>query len=213
MLRYRTIRRYVELRNLALIPADVALSGSIWKILAWACDDIKAFDPVPMARIKTIFREWERDCGIDVGKIASIQRLIEKHSDAVEFDLIKLGLRLRDCPSESFNWRDLWVIVTNAPQDSSTFSAVNTDAAGWTKTNMLLADIADATSWLVWAKTKAASKGGTPPDRIPRPGVKRNLPRDGSKVKPAPLQRIREVYGITKKEDPSWGRKLSALFS
>lgn len=213
MLSYKTIRGQVKLKNLAVIPAKVASTASMWGILSWACEDITVLDPVPMARVKSIFKQWEKDCNISVGQIISMIKLIESHSAAIEFDLIKLNLRLRDCPSDDFNWRDLWVVLAHASQDSALYSAVNPDSAGWTRQNMLLAEIADATAWLVWSKTKAASKGGSPPDRIPRPGVAKKKAREGSKVKPVPLQRIKEVYGRQEREDPSWGRKLSALFS
>lgn len=184
----------------------------MWLILGWASGEVNAFDDMPMRKIRALFRQWEKDSHIELVEIRSLLALIEKHSAPLEADLIKAGLRLRHCPSTEFNWRDLWVFVAYMDPSSSLYSAVNPDAGGWTRTNMLLADIADSASWLVWSKTRAASKGGTPPDRIPRPGVAKKKHRDGSKVKPAPLQRIREVYGISEASDPFRARKIATAF-
>ena len=45
------------------------------------------------------------------GGIFSLLDLIEQHQEALEYELIREGLRLRDLPSEAFNWRDLFVLI------------------------------------------------------------------------------------------------------
>jgi hypothetical protein len=214
MLRYNIIGKSIEFRTLAELPKELASSYSIWPIIQWGAASPSAmFDDMPMKRVRKFFQGWEKDSGVELGQIRSLLALVEKHSAPLEFDLIRYGLRLRHCPSEEFNWRDLWIFVSHIEPTSALFSAVNPDGAGWDKSNMLLAEIADSTAWLVWAKTKAAQKGGSPPDRIPRPGVAKKKHRDGSRVKPVPLQRIKEVYGINHdRNDPSRGRKLTTLF-
>ena len=45
--------------------------------------------------------------------------LLEEHGEAVEYDLIALGLRLRDLGTERLTWRDLLVVVRQAPEGSA----------------------------------------------------------------------------------------------
>jgi len=68
------------------------------------------------------------------------------------------------------SWRDVWVICTHAPPKSPLAVALNPKMA-WDVADYLLAEIADAQRWLVWAKTKDAQKNRNMPKPIPRPGV------------------------------------------
>ena len=153
-------------------------------------------------------RCWDRP-----GKIAGLFDYIEdeKHRGALEADLIKAGLRLRDCPSPSFTWRDLEVFIDYLDNDSRLVAAVAPERAGWTKANMLMADLIDATRILVWLNTKAGQEGRNFPEPIERPGVVKPEPRKGSKVKPQPLSIIKKRHGA----QPSGierKRKLEAIF-
>jgi hypothetical protein len=130
----------------------------------------------------------------------------------LEADLMKDGLRLRDCPSERFNWRDLSVYVRHVGVDSNLFRAMFPDRAGWTLTNMLLAEMVDTLHWLQWAKTKDGQRGRNRPALTPRPGV---APAGKSrKTKAAPLSVIKDRmarrYG--RDADPDRPAKLTTLF-
>ncbi len=52
-----------------------------------------------------------RRVGGQPGGIRGLLELIDQHREALEFELIREGLRLRDLPSEAFDWRDLYVLV------------------------------------------------------------------------------------------------------
>lgn len=108
-----------------------------------------------------------------LGGILGLVDLLREHREAIEYDLITHGLRLRDLPSPGFDWRDLWVIIRHAGPDSAlTVSLDGREAVEWDLTNQLLAAAVDALSFLRWAKTEDAQRpGAQPPALIPRPGV------------------------------------------
>lgn len=189
-----------ELRSLAEVPRHVIRQASkesiTWDVLLWGMVDLgqmALLDRAPIRHINRLFSSWEADSAITPGEVAQLLNLIEDHSAPLEADLIRRGMRLRDFPSDRHNWRDLWVFVTLPDTDDRTYAATNPDRAGWDKATMLLADIADSNGWLQWAKTKAAADGGSPPERIIRPGVKAPEHRKGSKVKPMTMSRVREL--------------------
>ena len=98
----------------------------------------------------------------------SLVRLSREHSEALEFDLIKLGLRLRDAGSLEFNWRDLWVICRRLGRDSELYKSMNPDDdTSWSVTDYLLAMVADNTSFRLY---QAAGGKGKKPKPVPRPG-------------------------------------------
>jgi len=191
-----------ELRPFAEVPRRVirqATKDSItWDALRWgivASEHLALLDRAPIRRIRALFEEWQADSDITAAQVAQLINLIKAHPGELEADLIREGLRLRDFPSERCTWRDLLVLVEHPLPDSKVYAAMEPDSAGWTRETMLLADIADALIWLQWAKTRRAADGGTPPDRIPRPGVKKREVRQGSQVKPMRLSRVNELAG------------------
>jgi hypothetical protein len=212
MLSYTLTGQKVALKTLAEIPADVVESGDVWQILRWAAIDLQPFDEAPMRKIRSLIKRWEKDSTVTMNQVRSMIALIKRHSDALEADLLGIGLRLRHCPSPEFNWRDLWVFISHIGVDSKLYAATNPESAGWNKTNMLIAEAVDYLGWLQWAKTKSASEGGNPPDRVPRPGVQPNPARKGSKVKPVPIDKLREVFNLDERNDPARDRKLHNIF-
>lgn len=110
--------------------------------------------------------------GYHAGGIRSLDVLIEAHRVPLEFDLIGLGLRLRDLGTDALTWSDLWAICSCASPDSALSRALHPDSAQWRLGELLLADIADSLRWIAWTKSRAAQRpGARPPKRIPRPGV------------------------------------------
>lgn len=63
------------------------------------------------------------------GGITSLLELHEKFPEAVEFDLIRLGLRWRDVGSKRLSWRDALVIVNQLDEDSALARAMNPELA------------------------------------------------------------------------------------
>ncbi|WP_228794721.1 DUF5361 domain-containing protein, partial [Nocardia cyriacigeorgica] len=107
------------------------------------------------------------------GGILSLCSLIEEHGEAIEYDLISLGLRLRDLGSDSLSWRDLKVIVQQSPRESAIARSVNPEVSMWGIDQQLMAELVDVAHWLKWSKTKGATQKPPQgmPDPIPRPGV------------------------------------------
>lgn len=107
----------------------------------------------------------------DPGGIAWLAEVIDDHRSAVEFDLIKLGLRLRHLGTDLLTWRDLLVIVQNTFTDTALFRAMNPDTWQWKLSDYLLAVIADATITGNWMQSKDGQRNRNRPKPIPRPGV------------------------------------------
>jgi Family of unknown function (DUF5361) len=69
----------------------------------------------------------------------------------------------------------------------------------WSRTDMLLADIADSLHWLQWAKTKDGARNRSRPQPIPRPGVR--TPGNAAKPKPSPLSKIKQTLALRNQAD------------
>ena len=152
--------------------------------------------------------------GHRLGKIAGLLDYIEdeKYRRPLEADLIKAGLRLRNCPSRDFTWRDLEIFIDYLDNDSFLVGVVHPERAGWTKPNMLLADLVDTARIHVWLNSKAGQEGRDFPNPIPRPGIKLPEPRKGSKVKPLPLSKIKEIHGAQPAAGIERKRRLQQIF-
>ena len=97
----------------------------------------------------------------------SLAALIREHGEAFEYDLIRLGVRLRDAPSPELNWRDLWVIARRSGRDSELYREMNPeDDTSWSVDTYLLAQLVDNTSWQIYQANKGK---GTKPKPLPRP--------------------------------------------
>jgi len=82
------------------------------------------------------------------------------------------------------------------------------DNAGWTNTDMLLAELVDTVHWLQWVKTKDGQRNQGMPPRVPRPGV--TVARAGLKPKAAPLSVIKEKFD--RPDDPDRAAALQSMF-
>jgi hypothetical protein len=93
------------------------------------------------------------------------------------------------------------VYVRYLDADSSLVRVMHPDRAGWSRTNMLLAEAVDSLHWLQWAKTKAGQRGRDRPALIPRPGVGPQR-RAGSAPKAAPLSVVRARLAARRRRPP-----------
>lgn len=89
---------------------------------------------------------------------------------AIEYDLIALGLRLRWlCDgTDRLNWRDLLVIVRESGRDTAAFRQAHGEHAEWGMGEYLLASILDTLNAANWQR--AGDKRKPKPDPVPRPG-------------------------------------------
>lgn len=117
----------------------------------------------------------------DAGGIEGLLRLLDEHGEAVEYDLITLGLRLDDLGTERLTWRDLWVIVHHLPRTSALSRAIGGSDAEWGLTDHLLAVAVDAIEVGNWQRASSGRKSPLPkPKPVPRPGAKREGQSFGS---------------------------------
>ncbi len=116
--------------------------------------------------------------GRDGGGIARLLTLLDEHPEAVEYDLIALGLRLDWLGTPRLSWRDLLVIVRQSPRESALARATHGSDALWGLTDHLLAEVVDELAVANWQRQGKAH--ARRPKPIPRPGKKSQVQRVGS---------------------------------
>lgn len=87
---------------------------------------------------------------------------VEEHRDAVAYDLMQVGHRLREFPSPAVTYGDLAVLIRQAPRGS----AIARSEPSTEHSNLLelLRRQEFYLSWLVWAKTKDAEHNRNQPE-------------------------------------------------
>lgn len=144
----------------------------------------------------------------DAGGIVGLRGVLRDHSEAVEYDLLRLGKHLDDLGTPALSWRDLFVIVTRAQPDTATFKALNPE---WQHTHEIefLRSIEYRLRWLQWAQTADATgetpkRKGPPPRNVPEvwplpwddpPPVKK--PAEGYTGDAVPIDELNEFLGWT----------------
>ncbi len=121
-----------------------------------------------------------RALGAEPGGILSLDALLEEYCEAIEYDLIVLGLRLRMLGTAELDWTDLRAIVKHLPLDAALLRAMHPEASRWRTAEHLLADAADSLRWLAWARTDDGRRGRNMPEPIVRPGRQSNRERVGT---------------------------------
>lgn len=105
------------------------------------------------------------------GGIGYLAAELDAHGEAIEYDLIALGLRIDWLGTPELSWRDLWVILRQSPLTSAYRIARMGEAALWSRDTHLLADIFDVLAGANWQR---AGKASAPkPKPMHRPGAKR----------------------------------------
>lgn len=110
--------------------------------------------------------------GASYKDILGLLSLIDKHGEAIAYDCITLGLRLRNVGTDDFTWGDLLAIVQQSPRSSALFRAQYPDEAVWGHQEQLLALIADYLAAGNWQR--GHGKKNDYPKPIPRPGVEQD---------------------------------------
>lgn len=119
------------------------------------------------------------------GGIAGLCCLLADHAEAIEFDLLTMGLRLDDLGTLALSWRDLYVIVHSLGPSSALMRKVQPELAAWAS-GMVLADLlAHAVDLLAGGNWQRAGKRTAPkPKPIPRPGKQAESTKYGSEPIP-----------------------------
>jgi len=112
------------------------------------------------------------------GGIRGLLELIRQHREAIEYDLIALGLRLDWLGSERLTWRDLWVIVERQASSSALARAVDPEGSAWGQLEHLVAGMFDALQVANWQRGRARRSDFPKP--LPRPGVEQEAQLVGS---------------------------------
>lgn len=97
-------------------------------------------------------------------------------------------MRLRDCPSDRFNWHDLHVFIRHSRPNSNLFAELFPERANWDLQTQLLGLAVDYLALLLWTKSKGARRGYGRPRSV-LPGAQKR--REGSKPAAAPLSVVR----------------------
>lgn len=102
----------------------------------------------------------------DSGGIFGLLDLLEEHWEALDYDLLTLGLDIRRIGHPDLDWRRLRAVVTFLPSTSAFARSVNGPAAAWTVGDYLLAQAVDALHAANWQR---AGGKGQRPKPVPRP--------------------------------------------
>jgi hypothetical protein len=119
------------------------------------------------------------------GGIAGLALILADHGEAVEYDLLALGLRLDDLGTERLSWRDLFVVIHRAGPTSALMREVQPELSAWASGFVLADLLAHAVDLLAGGNWQRAGKKTAPkPKPIPRPGKKVEAQKYGSKPIP-----------------------------
>ena len=106
-----------------------------------------------------------RECG-------GIERcliLLAEHPEAVAYEVMTAGMRLRDLGSETLTWSDLATLLYYPRERGPLYRAVLGDRAEWDHHAQLLATIIDMLAGANWQRS--GGKEQDRPEPYPRPGV------------------------------------------
>ena len=132
--------------------------------------------------------------GCRLGGIRGLLDFLGEYREAVEYDLIALGLRLDWLGSERLSWRDLLVVIRQSPRGSAMNRALDPDHT-WGLAEQLLAANFDALRVGIWQRGQG--KRGDYPEPLERPGVKPKKRYGGS---PLPMHEMAKRLGWDKLE-------------
>ncbi|MDQ0793556.1 hypothetical protein [Streptomyces sp. B1I3] len=139
------------LTNDSLDELDEMTSADFGRVLEWIDEEVK--------RMK----------GASYTDILGLLSLLDKHEDALAYDCLTLGLRLRNVGTDDFTWGDLLTIVKQLPRSSALFRSMHPEEAEWGLVEQLIAYTADLTAVGNWQRAQGKKKDYPRP--IPRPGV------------------------------------------
>ncbi|SDQ04794.1 hypothetical protein [Leucobacter chromiiresistens] len=124
------------------------------------------------------------------GGILALCRLIDRHEDAIEYDLLNAGYSLDDL-GHSLSWRHLWVLTRRwqTLPGTATCAAVQ-GREHWGVAEQLLAEIIDLLNIGNWQR--AGRKHAAKPKRFPRPWEKAKAQKLGSD--PIPVSKFSDWW-------------------
>lgn len=103
------------------------------------------------------------------GGILGLYGLLEQHREAIDYDLLTLGLDLADLGTPRLDWSRLRAVVVYSPPTSALARSMFGDATSWSVSDHLLAAAVDALNAGNWQR---GGGKGRRPKRVTRPGEK-----------------------------------------
>ena len=209
--------RHFTFADLTVMPMSIitdswkrSADAVMWAALEWAlpAEQFAVLDDMPFSAVREQVSAWEAHHEITIEEIIGLVRTRTNHALELEADLIEIGLRLRNCPTPEFNWRDLYAIVKTRGPHSNLYAAVYPDKAGWDMANQLSAEAVDVLRWLQWAKSEASENPDTMPKPSPRPGVG-DAPSGEPKHRKMTLEQAKKIFD---RPDPDREAKLFKMF-
>lgn len=113
--------------------------------------------------------------------------LPKNHWDALEVDLLRIGIRLEDVPSR-VGWRAVWQLYRHANRSDAVFAVAAPVANAWSTNEHLQAAMVDILRMLLWAKTRDGQKNRKRPKPLARPG---DVPPETKFGKPVKLSEFK----------------------
>lgn len=128
--------------------------------------------------------------------ICLVLDIVDEYGEAVAYDLIGLGLRLRHLGTDRLSYGDLHTIIHNQPptEASALYRAINPDDWPWSMEAQLLAAAVDELRVGNWQRGRGKKRDFPKP--ITRPGVEPDSTTYGGK-KPLPMDDMAEWLGWT----------------
>lgn len=127
------------------------------------------------------------------GGIGGLAGILKDHGKAIEFELIRLGLRLAWLGTPALSWRDLLVIVEQLPPGSALHRSMDPEGSLWTVETHLLAGIFDVLAIANWQRAGGAERDRPTP--LPRPGLPEDPGTETWTGKPVSIEEMNEKLG------------------
>lgn len=110
-----------------------------------------------------------RGVGSRAGGTLGLLELVAEHREAIDYDLLCLGLDLNDLGTRRLDWCRLKAVLRWLPHDSAFGRSLRGEDAEWGLAEHLLAGIHDLLAAGNWQR--AGKKGAPRPKPLPRPGL------------------------------------------
>lgn len=107
------------------------------------------------------------------GGILYACRELSSHREAIEYDLLTIGLHLEDLGTPALSWRHLYVLLIHLPRTSAYKRELLGEDALWGLSEHLLASVLDALNLGNWQRgNQGKDVPGPRPVPVPRPGAR-----------------------------------------
>jgi hypothetical protein len=129
------------------------------------------------------------------GGIVGLVRLLNEHGEAIEYELLTIGRNLEHLGTRHLSWRDLKVVVNQAPPGGALHRSLDPKGWAWGADTYMLAGLVDLTAAANWQR--AGDKHKKRPDPLPRPNEKKPKKKSLTQQVLEQRQKDREAADVT----------------